>query len=241
MPDEDTPAKERSKHSEEGWDTQHPENLRGAVVRLLHPVPLTVLLILLSVLALIGANVFGWDSGRVLTRMADHEFARGLITYLFAVTTIGAAVVLILAALMGRGAMGDPTFERGKEILALLLGVFGTIVGFYFGSEAHASEEEAIRLSQPLLSATSVAPGDSIEITAFVSGGTPPWSYGIAFGTADMVEYAADVRGTGWITTRVVVPAQLRPGEATLVLGVRDRRGQTMTRSTTVTIVARPP
>jgi hypothetical protein len=118
--------------------------------------------------------------------------------------------------------------------------VFGTIVGFYFGSEAHAIEEEALRLSQPLLSATSVAAGDSIEVTAFVSGGTPPWSYGTALGSAEDVEYAADVRGTGWITTYFMVPAQLRPGEATLALGVRDRQGQTVTRSTTVTIISRP-
>src|SRR5215510_8659692 len=93
--------------------------LARAFVQLLNPIPFTVLLILTSVLLLIGANVIGLDSGKVLTRMGEHEFARGLITYLFAVTTIGTAVVLLLSALMGKLVV-DEAFQRGKEILALL-------------------------------------------------------------------------------------------------------------------------
>ena len=37
------------------------------------------------------------------------------------------AVVLVMAALMRE--ISDQSYQRGKEILALLLGVFGTIVG----------------------------------------------------------------------------------------------------------------
>jgi hypothetical protein len=118
-----------------GWDEDRDPTVRRAIARLMHPIPLTVLIILVSVVMLLAANVLGWDDGLVLLRMADHEFARGLITYLFAVTTIGTSVVLVLAALMG--SLGDSAYQRGKEILALLLGgladtIEDGITGFLF-------------------------------------------------------------------------------------------------------------
>ena len=112
---------------------QDKPTLTDAVVKLLHPIPLTVMLILLGVTLLIAASVLGLDNGQVLPSMASHQFARGLITYLFAVTTIGTSVVLVMGALMKE--IDEQAFQRGKEVLGLLLGVFGTIVGFYFGSE----------------------------------------------------------------------------------------------------------
>src|SRR5215469_7491534 len=99
-------------------------------------ISIIALLILGSVIGMIAVAIFGWDRGRVLTQMSQIDFARGLITYLFAVVTIGTAVLLIVSALTSPA---DDThnarFQRGKEILSLLLGVFGTVVGFYFGSE----------------------------------------------------------------------------------------------------------
>ena len=32
-------------------------------------------------------------------------------------------------------------FDRGKEVLSLLIGIFGTIIGFYFGS---ATQEKTV-------------------------------------------------------------------------------------------------
>jgi hypothetical protein len=52
------------------------------------------ILILLAIFFLIGAAIFKLDKGEVLLSMSKVEFARGLITYLFAVVTIGTAVVL---------------------------------------------------------------------------------------------------------------------------------------------------
>jgi len=49
-----------------------------------------------SVIALIAAAVLGLDRG-VLQNMANPEYARGLITFLFAVVTIGSALLLIVA------------------------------------------------------------------------------------------------------------------------------------------------
>lgn len=211
----------------------------GAIIRLMDPIPLTVLLILVSVLMLIGASVLGQDSGQVLAKMADHEFARGLITYLFAVTTIGTSVVLVLAALTGKAS--QDTYQRGKEILALMLGVFGTIVGFYFGSEAHseAPAQSQLVLAQPLLSETAVASGASVRLTAHADGGAPPYSYAISLDPSGDLDYQTPVEESGWIVTDVAMPAVEAVTEVRLRLGIRDSAGQTVIKEAMITV--RPP
>ena len=99
--------------------------------------PLTIIAVstMSALFLLIGLALFGRDDGFV-SRMSEPEFARGIITYLFAVTTIGVAVIVGLAGLMGAS---KDQYARGKDVLALLLGVFGTIVGFYFGTATAAS------------------------------------------------------------------------------------------------------
>jgi hypothetical protein len=112
-----------------------PQPVSWTQAAIFQPVALASLLILLAVILLIAATVLGWDKGNVLQNLQNGLYARGLITYLFAVGTIGGVVVLILAALTSPG--GDEAkenFARAKEVLSLLLGIFGTIIGFYFGS-----------------------------------------------------------------------------------------------------------
>jgi hypothetical protein len=218
-----------------GWDEDRDPTVRRAIARLMHPIPLTVLIILVSVVMLLAANVLGWDDGLVLMRMADHEFARGLITYLFAVTTIGTSVVLVLAALMG--SLGDSAYQRGKEILALLLGVFGTMVGFYFGTEAHSNEAAGLAVSQPLLSSTIVAPGGVVHLTAYVSGGRPPYTFTVTLGRdadAPLVQGSPDQ--IGWISTDVTLPADATTGDVPLVLAVKDNTALTAAQEALLTV-----
>ena len=210
---------------------------RSVVSELLRPVPLTIFLILLSVFVLIAADITGYDNGRVLARMAEHEFARGLITYLFAVTTIGTSVVLVMAALTG--ALDEDHYKRGKEILALLLGVFGTIVGFYFGSEAHAGQPPQLNLSPPVLASAALLGGASTQLTAYVNGGDGPYMYGYTFGNASTLTYERPVDPNGWIQTDIVAPAVQTTTAVHLLLGVQDSSGKTATRAVVITV--RPP
>ena len=211
-----------------------PTTFREAGVRLLQPVPLTILFILFTVTALIGLAAAGFDRGNVLSRMATHEFARGLITYLFAVTTIGTSVVLVLAALMKE--INEEAYGRGKEILALLLGVFGTIVGFYFGSEAGAGPVDTLAVTPPLVSASTVAPGDSVTVTASVSGGSPPYVFDIGTGSSFDPAPARPVGANGWVVTDVVVPADTSESEVVITLVVQDADGRTVSTRSTVTV-----
>ena len=97
----------------------------------------------ISLFAILGFVVLGLivygiteQDQRFLNNLADKEVARGLITFLIAITTVGLALILAISTLvLGAGDEGDKRFDRGKQVLSVLIGVLGTIVGFYFGSE----------------------------------------------------------------------------------------------------------
>jgi len=200
-------------------------SFRQALVGLTNPVVLIAGSIIGGVLVLIFWAIMGWDKGLVLPSMANISFARGLITYLFGVGTIGIAVVLVVYALTEKTGQTDTRFQHGKEILSLLLGVFGTIVGFYFGSEVASKAEEALRLHQPRLSVTSAATGLPFSLTTAVSGGKAPYRFGVAvdrdtLAPADLKE---NVDPSGWIVKELTVPAGVTPGkQISLTVGIRD-------------------
>lgn len=202
---------------------------KSAFTGLLNPVVLIPLIIIFGVFALIGAAIFGIDSG-VLGSMARLEFARGLITYLFAVVTIGTAVVLVVSALSsGTSEEIEKRFQRGKEVLSLLLGVFGTIVGFYFGSESqigNRGESAALpRLTPIMLSPTPARAGQELRITAAVMGGTPPYRYRLALGERTLADQQP-VREGGWIVADAKAPAVKARTTLEAVLRVTDASGQ---------------
>src|SRR3954453_7107089 len=62
----------------------------------------------------------------MLDRLARPEQARGLITFLFAVSTVGIALGIVLAVVFRIRGKEEVTqrFQMGKDVLALLMGVF---------------------------------------------------------------------------------------------------------------------
>src|SRR5207249_1029431 len=85
----------------------------------------------------LGLLVAGILTGGLLQFLSSIPGARGLITFLIAIGTIAIAVILTLASVIMEASDTDALKERlskGKEILTVLVGVLGTIVGFYFAS-----------------------------------------------------------------------------------------------------------
>ena len=195
--------------------------------------------IVLSVIGLIGTAVFGLDKG-VLNSMAKSDSARGLITYLFAVVTIGTAVVLVVSAIVGVGtdeAIDDKRFQRGKEILALMLGIFGTIIGFYFASGTSGSGTEAaiLRLSTLDVTPRVVEAGGKVTVRALVSGGLLPYRFGAGLGD-DTVDPTEPVAEGGWIV-KDVTARQFRPQEAQVIrVIVMDASGRRIEQTASFTV-----
>src|SRR5262245_4690872 len=71
------------------------------------------------------------------------EKARGLITFAVAIVTVAIALLLVLYVLFGPSGDGDPKaeddlknrFTFGKDILMIFVGILGTIMGFYYGTD----------------------------------------------------------------------------------------------------------
>ena len=58
-----------------------------------------------------------------------------MITFFFSLGTVGVAVILVAAVFTSEGKDLKDRFDMGKQVLTALIGILGTIVGFYFGAE----------------------------------------------------------------------------------------------------------
>lgn len=136
----------------------------------------TIILLIVGVITIVA--IWAIQKGALIPQLAQTEIARGLITFLLSGGTILIALLLVLNALfLGNGdAESEKRFTRGKEILTALLGVFGTILGFYFGSAKGESRPE-MQVS-PIALARN---GTHVTLAAEVSGGSPPYKFGIQF------------------------------------------------------------
>ena len=125
-----------------------------------------------------------------LSRLSDPAYARGLITWLIILTAIGLAFILVYQA-FNNSAQSEEGFRRGREVYAGLMGIVGTIVGFYFGSADKGVA--TMNIADPIQDGTS--------ITTFVSGGTPPYRFTLESADKTLVKEPGKVRtaDTGWV------------------------------------------
>jgi len=143
-----------------------------------------------------------------LRYFADTTYARGVITFSISIATIAIAFVLVYQAFVSPAGPNDEGFRRGREVFTGLMGVLGTIVGFYFG----AAETSGGRLSVAALRL------DHQTVTTFVSGGTPPYRYTVALGKQ---KFEQKVSANGWIVDSL--PEAPAAGE-TIAVDVLDSR-----------------
>ncbi len=85
------------------------------------------------ILAVCGSIAFAVFDDDFLRNLQQPSYARGLITFVFTMGTLGIGVILTAAAL-SPGEEAGKSFTRGKEIFTVLVGILGTIIGFYFGT-----------------------------------------------------------------------------------------------------------
>lgn len=75
--------------------------------------------------------------------MADPATARGVITFLFAFGTISIALLIAAASYWVRDSEElKARFGYAKDILMVLIGILGTIIGFYFGTQDNTPTEQ---------------------------------------------------------------------------------------------------
>jgi hypothetical protein len=173
----------------------------------------------IAALVIIYTAVSG--TGGFLGSLKEYNSARGLITFLIAFTTVALAVILVLASIISSSNDLKQRFELGREIFTALVGILGTIVGFYFASApgaitpatptpSPAALTAALPPAQTMtarVSTLSPQPGETVVITSFVNVGAPPYTYSITFDPEIIPAVRGAVSPEGFIRREVPIPA----------------------------------
>jgi hypothetical protein len=135
--------------------------------------------VLLGIIVLVViVYIITYSGQEFLKLLAEKEIARGLITFLIAMSTVGIAIILAISTLVvTENPESEKRFDRGKQVLSVLIGVLGTIVGFYFGSDSGAPKE------RPAITTASLPDGlvdkPYVSTTLAATGLNPPLSWSV--------------------------------------------------------------
>jgi len=129
---------------------------------------------------LVGMGIALYTSN-FLVRIGDVDIARGLITFLIAVTTVITLLILVLSNIIITEPANDADlrFRRGNQLFTALIGILGTIIGYYFGSSHNPGTPTVtptVSIATSSLPPASLSADYSTELSA--SGGLAPlkWS-----------------------------------------------------------------
>lgn len=192
----------------------------------------------------LGFLMYGIFSNTLLPSISSTPSARGLITFLIAVVTVTIALILVLATVVSDSPDREKRFLHGKEILTALIGVLGTIVGFYFGNTGNGSGK-TLDVAPGFLSNENPVAKEKVKLRSFVSGGRPPYSFDVHFTPGIL----AEIKGKspdGLIDVELEIPAVTANTEVTYLLRVKDSDGNTGHFNSTeaqkkITLKAPPP
>jgi PASTA domain len=160
-----------------------------------------VLLILAISLYIGGGNFY--------TTLADQSIARGLITFLITATSAALFIILAISTVVASDAVdADKRFDRSKQILTMLVGILGTIIGFYFGTATNASSPP-IRIIDLRVDPQKAGMGETFTISGTISGGKAPYIYSIIFDPKLNVPLIADRPSPGKFSESIAVPGDL--------------------------------
>jgi hypothetical protein len=192
-----------------------------------------------------GSLLFGifWFISRDsnLKNLEENGSARGLITFLIAFVTVSIAIVLTLYVAVSDLAKEEvkERFSMGKEVFTALVGILGTIVGFYFGAAKETGQPPQqgqpavaqVQISPVKLSGDQLIKGQSpITLETKITGGTPPYSYTILFEPKNLItEITEKSSPDGNIKEELKIAEKLTAnGEVTTVqIDIKDAKGKT--------------
>lgn len=150
----------------------------------------TIFLTIIGLAAFVALGLGLYASGgRFIESLQHMEIARGMITFLVTMGTVSIAIILVLYAVLSSDAtLVKERFPLAKEVLTLLIGILGTILGFYYGS----SESKLQKLDVGEIQIVGK------QLLTRVAGGTKPYRYTIA----STEKAFAEIKGLsedGWI------------------------------------------
>ncbi|QDT50529.1 hypothetical protein Pan258_46080 [Symmachiella dynata] len=154
----------------------------------------------------LGFLMYGIINNSLLTKLSDIATARGLITFLITVITVTIALILSLSTIVSDSPDRAQRFLNGKDLLFALIGILGTIVGFYFGQSLN--ESGVLAIAPAFISNENSKAGDTIDVVTVVSGGKAPYAYSLSFTPSDVIKdiQTRKSSGNGVISARIIAP-----------------------------------
>jgi hypothetical protein len=152
--------------------------------------------------------------------------ARGLITVIVSFGTLSIAIILLLAVLLIQdNERAKQRFADGKEILTILVGILGTIVGYYFGVAQDEVTPTAPKIASAMVSDEQPKVNSTVRITILTDGGVAPFDYEIEFlGADDKLETISGVSRNQWIVENVTLALD-KPAKIGVKVTVTDKNG----------------
>jgi hypothetical protein len=191
----------------------------------------------LVIFGLVFAFIIGYAvfNDRFYESLGHIEQVRGLVTYFFAFSTTAVIALVALGIFWLKNDEAVKTrFEAAKDLLTLVIGVLGTIMGFYFGTATGGTANLSIggvSLVPPVVHA-----GQSVTLNGRVNGGTKPYKYTVMFtdpsgaltskqlSDMDVDDGSSD---DGAIARQIPVPSIKGPAEVFFTLTASDSKNIT--------------
>lgn len=198
---------------------------------------LWVRILLISVIGIgfICMIFYGIYDKKFLGELSRTELARGFITFVIAIGTLALAFLLMIYTITFRivrkadyNAFKD-RFGRGQQVLTALVGILGTIVGFYFGTAVTETKKPEFTISPVKINNPTPKPGDKIKLTSVVQGGQAPYKYSLSFDPPD-INPIEKTSSTGNISQSIEIKQDATPGtEISITFKVTDDTGKSKT------------
>lgn len=146
----------------------------------------SIILVAVVILLYFG-GIFAYMYGIGSERYASIEATRPILVFTLIVAMLGFGGMLIVTALYSPDTDGElqKKFRHAREIFLVFAGIFGTIIGFYFGA---ADDDTG---TPPSLSEPAFANG---RVTVEIEGGRPPF---LGLFTRDGEEAGQVIQGDG--------------------------------------------
>lgn len=175
------------------------------------------------------AMAFGLFSPNFYSTLGHIEQTRGLITFLFVLSTSGIILLIAIAVFwMDEKDNIKDRFAYAKDLLTVVIGVLGTILGFYFGTQG--SDSAAMGFVNVTTVPTVMKQNEAVTIKGNIVGGKLPYRVTIEFNDptgviADVAKLKQDIQSTdGSLSQAIKVDKVNKTGVLLFTLTAKDAK-----------------